>query len=64
MPPHELRETTALNIKVADVGQATQRSLLGGAKLIADTRTTQHETRSTVLDPSGHLINFYAPNKR
>lgn len=60
LPEQNLRETSALNVKVADVDLATQRSLWGGAKLIAEVKTTEHETRSTVQDPSGRLINFYA----
>lgn len=64
LPQQSPRETSAINVKVADVGHATQRSLRGGAKLVSEMKTTAHETRATVQDPSGRLINFYTSNKR
>jgi predicted enzyme related to lactoylglutathione lyase len=64
LPERSLRETSALNVKVANVDLATQRSLWGGARLVTEMITTAHETRSTVQDPSGRLINFYSPNKQ
>lgn len=50
---------TAINVKVADINSAVERSLRGGALLVQKPTTTAHETRAAVRDRNGHLINFY-----
>lgn len=63
-PSQVVTENVALNIKVADTAYAMERSLWGGARLLEEPKTTSHEIRATVQDPSGRIINFYTPRSR